>query len=311
MKKHPVQLSTLFDVEDFDAVIEETRAIARAVFPRYDCEPFDTACRDVVRLFQGDYPGYRACNVSYHDLRHTLAVTLAVARLMHGAVEAGNKLTEKDFTMGLVSALMHDTGYMQEDDDLLGTGAKYTLVHIERSIEFVRRYYADDPLFQNDLDSFSDILRCTGVSVSIGKINFVDETVKLLGKILGTGDLLGQMADRVYLEKLLDLYDEFVEGGINQFSSHLDLLDKTRGFYRIILKRFADDFDNVDRFARYHFRASWGVDEDLYRKAVENNLAYLDFVVTHHRDDYQDWLRRTVNVKEVNGAFEKSAEAHY
>jgi hypothetical protein len=264
-----------------------------------------------VRLFQGDYPGYRACNVSYHDLRHTLAVTLAVARLMHGAVEAGNKLTEKDFTMGLVSALMHDTGYMQEDDDLLGTGAKYTLVHIERSIEFVRRYYADDPLFQNDLDSFSDILRCTGVSVSIGKINFVDETVKLLGKILGTGDLLGQMADRVYLEKLLDLYDEFVEGGINQFSSHLDLLDKTRGFYRIILKRFADDFDNVDRFARYHFRASWGVDEDLYRKAVENNLAYLDFVVTHHRDDYQDWLRRTVNVKEVNGAFEKSAEAHY
>ncbi|HET58324.1 MAG TPA: hypothetical protein ENN35_07785 [Deltaproteobacteria bacterium] len=311
MEEHEAQLSTLFDVEDFDAVIEEVRTIASTVFPGYDLEPFDNACDDVVRLFRGDYPGYRACNVSYHDLRHTLAVTLAMARLMHGAVETGRELSEKDFTMGLVSALMHDTGYMQEDDDLEGTGAKYTLVHIERSIDFVRRYYADDPLFGNDLDAFRDILRCTGLSVSIGDIRFADETVELLGKILGTGDLLGQMADRVYLEKLLDLYNEFVEGGINQFSNRLDLLDKTRGFYQMTLKRFADDFDNVDRFARHHFRARWDIDEDLYRKAIEHNLAYLDFVVTNHRDDYRDWLRRTIHVKEINNATGKSAEAFF
>ena len=117
-------------------------------------------------------------------------------------------------------------------------------------------------------------------------------TVELLGKILGTADLLGQMADRYYLEKLPDLFDEFAEAGITTFAGPLDLLDKTQGFYQMTLKRFAEELDNTLRFSRFHFRKRWGIDEDLYIKSIEKNMAYLARVVTLHRETYTDHLRR-------------------
>lgn len=70
---------------------------------------------------------------------------------------------------------------------------------------------------------------------------FAGATVELLGKILGTADLLGQMADRCYLKKLPDLFDEYVEAGITTFADLLDLMDRTQGFYKMTLERFAGE----------------------------------------------------------------------
>ncbi len=39
---------------------------------------------DVVSLFQGRFPGYKACDTPYHNLRHTTDVFLGMARLVHG-----------------------------------------------------------------------------------------------------------------------------------------------------------------------------------------------------------------------------------
>lgn len=295
MSDQPLPLAALVNTEDTDAVVDEIKATVRLPFPGFDFEAFDRALKDVVILFRGDYPGYRECNSSFHNLHHTMIVTLAVARLMHGAMEAGHPLSEKHVNMGLISGLMHDTGYIQRHDDREGTGAKYTMVHIGRSAAFVRDYYRKDPLFRDDIDSFRSILFCTGYSINIGDLEFPDDKVEMLGKILGTGDLLGQMADRLYLEKLPDLYNEFLEGGITMFTSPLDLLEKTRGFYTMTLKRFSGELGNVHLFSRDHFRARWGLDEDLYAKATEKNIAYLDYVVTNHRDDYRRFLRRSVS----------------
>jgi hypothetical protein len=298
MNDRPTQLASLLDMEDHDAVIAEIRTIASLALPQFDLEPFDRACGDIVRLFNGSYPGYSRSNLEYHDLSHTLSVTLAVTRLMHGAMEAGHSLSEKDFNIGLISGLMHDTGYIQHSDDTEGTGAKYTLTHINRSIEFVKQYYEGDPQFGDDFPFFRDILRCTGIKTRVKEIPFADSNVEFLGKLLGTADLLGQMADRRYLEKLLDLYGEFVEAGITIFTSHLDLLEKTRGFYEMTRKRFSEELDDAYRFARHHFRKRWGIDEDLYMKGIENNLAYLDDIVTHHKSDYRNRLRRFLPNKE-------------
>jgi hypothetical protein len=286
------QLASLVDISDHQAVFTEIRFIARLIFPRFDFSLFDGAREDILRLFKGEYPRYRESNLAFHDLTHTTAVTLAGARLMHGAVEAGHSLTEKDFNMGLISGLMHDTGYIQREEDTEGTGAKYTLVHVDRSIDFLNEYYRDNQVFQNSLADFRDILHCTGLNTKVTEIRFANRTVELLGKILGTADLLGQMAERRYLEKLLDLYHEFVEGGITTFTSQLDLLDKTRGFYQMTRKRFSEELGNAYLFSRYHFRSRWGIDEDLYTKCIENNLAYLDHVLAHHRHDYRRRLRR-------------------
>lgn len=293
-----VQLANLVDTRDPKAVRDEIHTIAGLMFPRFDFAHFDRAFSDVIALFRGNYPSYRSCNVRYHDLGHTLSVTLAVARLMHGAVEAEQSFTEKDLNMGLISGLMHDTGYIQQTSDRQGTGAKYTQVHISRSIAFLLDYYRNDPAFQNELDAFRDILLCTGLNTQVQAIRFEGATVELLGKILGTADLLGQMADRYYLEKLPDLFDEFAEAGITTFANRLDLLVKTQGFYQMTLKRFADELGNTLRFSRFHFRKRWGIDEDLYIKSIEKNMAYLARVVTLHRENYADHLRRYARMKE-------------
>jgi hypothetical protein len=297
MKDRPIQLASLLDIEDHDAVMGEIRTIASLAFPDFDFEYLERAFGDIDRLFRGEYPGFRRSNVDYHDLSHTLAVTLAMTRLMHGALEAGFAFSEKDFNVGIISGLMHDTGYIQRSGDVEGTGAKYTLVHITRSIEFVQQYYRGDPLFGDRMDAFRDILNCTGLNTKVGEIQFTNGNIRLLGQMLGTADLLGQMADRHYLEKLLDLYYEFVEAGITTFTSQLDLLEKTRGFYQMTRKRFADELGNAYQYSRHHFRKRWNVDEDLYMKSIENNLNYLDYLVTHRRDEYQKHLRRIMNRK--------------
>jgi hypothetical protein len=297
MKDRQTQLANILGIENHNAVVEEIRTIITLIFSKFDFSIFNHAYEDIVRLFRGEYPGYRQSNVYYHDLSHTLSVTLAIARLMHGAVEAEYSLTAKDFNMGLISGLMHDTGYIQQIDDTEGTGAKYTLTHIDRSIKFIEKYYQNDPIFRDDLHAFRDILNCTGFNTKVMEIRFANGTVELLGKMLGTADLLGQMADRYYLEKLLDLYYEFVEAGITTFKSQLDLLDNTQAFYQMTRKRFSEEFGDVYRFARYHFQKRWSIEEDLYIKSIENNLEYLQYVLTHHRNDYRNRLHRVVPSK--------------
>ena len=39
---------------------------------------------DFERLFTGRLPGYLGCDTTYHDMQHTLDMTLAVARLIAG-----------------------------------------------------------------------------------------------------------------------------------------------------------------------------------------------------------------------------------
>jgi hypothetical protein len=286
------QLSTLIDIHNPDAVIEEILKTVTMVFPNFDFSTFKKVSDDIIRLFSGRYPGFRRCNVKYHDLDHTMAVTLAVTRLLHGATESGCPLTEKDFNIGMISALMHDTGYIQREGDKEGTGAKYTLTHIGRSIDFIEAYFRDDARYGNEIETFKAILACTGVFLKVREIRFPSANSAILGKILGTGDLLGQMSDRLYLEKLHYLYHEFEEGGVTAFSSPLDLLDKTRGFYQTVLARFAEDFDNVHLHAQQHFRTRWGIDENLYITAIEDNMAHLDHILTHHKDDWRRHLRR-------------------
>ena len=43
---------------------------------------------------------------------------------------------------------------------------------------------------------------------------------------------------------------------------------------------------------RDHFRVRWGIDLDLARETVERNIAYLQFILAKHGDDYQNYLRR-------------------
>lgn len=277
---------------DPQAIFEEVCRIIMALNAQFDFTSLFRVFDDVVKLFGGDYPGYQKCNTWYHDLKHTTDCLLAMARLMHGASLNGLTLTKRDLALGLVAALLHDTGYIQASSDLEGTGAKYTLVHIERSIAFMEKYLAQAGFPSRDLDYCRCCVHCTGLDVKIGEIRFESDIHRAVGCMLGTADLLGQMADRTYLERLPFLYREFEEGKVPGFESELDLLRKTPAFWEFTQQRFVGELGNLNQYMRDHFRTWWSMDKDLNRETIEENIAYLKFVLENHESDYRRYLRR-------------------
>ena len=292
MESEVTQIACLVNMEEPQSVLEEVKAVVSMMMPDFDFEPVNHAFSDVVRLFHGQYPGYRKCNTQYHDLKHTTDALLAMTRLIHGAMVNEQVFSQKDIELGLISALLHDTGYIQTIDEDVGTGAKFTLIHIGRSILFMEKYLSENGYSTEDIECCRATLECTGLNVKISEINFGSSEIEMLGKMLGTADLLGQIADRIYLEKLPFLYHEFKEGDVPDFESELDMLKETPEFYDRTIERFERELGGVNRYMRDHFRVRWGIDENLYMTSMENKIKYLKHVLEDHEDDYREYLRR-------------------
>ncbi len=294
-----MQLSRIVNMENPQSVLDEVRTIVLMMFQEFDFDILNHIFKDIVRLFKGGYPGYRECNTEYHNLKHTTDTFLAMARLVHGAFVSGENFSREQITLGLICALMHDTGYIQTLDDDIGTGAKYTGIDTKRSIVFMDKYIADSGFSKEDFKYYPNILICTGLDTEIKEIRFDSLQTELMCKILGTADLLGQMADRTYLEKLLFLFYEFKEGGIMGYDNELDLLKKTMDFYDMTQKRFANKLDWMNKYMRYHFKARWNLDKDLYMEAIEKHISYLRFILENHEKDYRGHLKRGDMVKKL------------
>lgn len=288
------------NMDDPQSVLAEVKTTIFMIFPNFDFGTLDLAFTDLLRLFAGGYPGYRMCNTRYHDLKHTTDTFMALARLIHGAATAGVKMTRRGISLALISAIMHDTGYIQTSDDLTGTGAKYTLSHVDLSIDFMSDYFDDKGYPREDFTFCRNIVKCTGIEVALEHIQFLDPENEILGKMLGTADLLGQMADRAYLAKLIYLYHEFREGGVAGYESELELLQKTPDFYRKTLRRFEEKLDGVCRYMCHHFRSRWDLDEDPYQRTIEEHIAHLKHTLQYHRDDYRKHLRRGCLIPDVD-----------
>lgn len=276
------------------AVFAEVCRIVAATSLPIDFPIIAKVFADVVNLFRGSYPGYRKCNTRYHDLKHTTDCLLAMARLLHGASLNGLPLTGRDVVLGLTAALLHDTGYIQGEDDPEGTGAKYTLVHVERSLAFMAKYFDQAGFSSRDLDYCQWCVQCTDFGVKIAAIWFESACHREVGCMLGTADLLGQMADQAYLKKLPFLYQEFKEAHVPGFESELDLLRKTPAFWDFTQFRLVKELGNVNRYMLDHFRAWQGLNRDVSREIIEGNIAYLKFVLENHPTEYRKYLRRRV-----------------
>src|SRR5512138_2999097 len=72
------------NVEDPIRVRDAVLDLFAARFPGADLTPLACAFDDFKALFEGHYPGYLACDTLYHDMRHTLDMSLAMARLLDG-----------------------------------------------------------------------------------------------------------------------------------------------------------------------------------------------------------------------------------
>ncbi|MBE0627083.1 MAG: HD domain-containing protein [Burkholderiales bacterium] len=270
---------------DAAAVEAEVNLIFLDLYPDASTDALKLAFHDAMSLYRGEIAGVRACDTAYHDIQHTLDVTLTMARLMDGCERSRlsrELITERDFRLGVITALFHDIGYLRRDDDAprVVNGAEFTKIHVSRGAEFLREYL---PLLgMSDMAEIAaSLIHFTGFEKPIASISVPGQVYRVLGNLLGTADLIAQMADRCYLEKCRDrLYPEFVAGGLARqrqpsgedkvvFESGEDLVRKTPAFYAGTKRRLQEELGGAYRYAETHFRG-----QNLYLEELHKNIRF-------------------------------------
>jgi hypothetical protein len=280
-RRNEYDVTNRVNTTDSQDVSREIHRIYRDLYQREAPRNFAKAFSDLSRLYAGDYPGYRECDTDYHDIQHVLDVTLAMGRLMDGCVRATNAdvLDERLFRFGIILALYHDCGYIRHRKDTRhSNGAEYTTVHVSRGAAFLQDYLPKIGM-ADFAQAASRVIHFTGYEVPVDRIRLPGPEFRLIGNLLGSADILAQMADRCYLEKCYDrLYPEFVRGGIARrrnkdggeeiiFSSAADLIFKTPRFYQGASRRLRQDLGGCYNYIEKHFGG-----QNLYFDELEKNI---------------------------------------
>ena len=272
---HDTQLSSLVKMDDPQAVLDEAIHIIQMSFPGSNVVAIRSAFNRTILLYEGGWPGIRGCNTDYHDLKHATDCFLAMVRLLHGAAITGLDLSITDVHRSIIAALLHDVGYLQNSEDTLGTGAKFTSSHVRRGMDFLQGHFAEWALERQDVHACMAMIHCTDLTKALSTIPFPDQPTETLGKMLATADLLAQMADRTYLEKLLLLHGELEEARANDCTDHLEFLRESKAFYFRMMDRLKNQLSSFNRLMIHHFKARWGIEQDLYQEAIDNQQKYL------------------------------------
>jgi hypothetical protein len=321
-RRNDYDVTNTVQVSDPVTVRCAVRALFAETFPGASFDKMWLAFYDFERLFEGKFPGYMGCDTTYHDMQHTLDMTLALARLVAGyerSVEPSERLGSRRAQMAIITSLFHDAGYIRhmERDREFRNGAEFTLYHVSRSADFLRRYLPELGL-STDVAVSSMIVHFTGYELDLDEIELDDPRDAVCGHLLGTADLIAQMADRCYLEKCRDrLYKEFVLGGVAveraspgeymvRYESGIDLLRKTPVFYQQVSReRLYSKFNRAYRYIEVLYDG-----QNPYVDAIRSNMTHLVRVL-----ESGDWamLRRSppyfVGVDDAEHDMEKMVES--
>jgi hypothetical protein len=274
------------NVEAPGAVRDAVLALFAARYRSADFEPLERAFVDFSALFSGRFPGYLACDTLYHDTRHTLDMTLAMARLIDGhdrICTPTERLGARRAMLGVLIALLHDSGYLKRSSEAgIENGAVFTKVHVSRSADFISAYLPKIG-FGTEAPVASRLVHFTGYEMDVDDIQVGDPRDRMIGWMVGTADLIGQMSDRMYLEKVRRfLYEEFVWAKIARerlpdgreivrYSSPEDLIAKTPRFYENVARiRIDRKLGHADRYAESHFDGL-----NLYQAEIDRNMGFL------------------------------------
>ena len=299
-RRNDYDVTNVVRVSSTQSVRAAVQELFQQVFPDAAFDAIWIAFHDFDRLFGGQFEDYVGCDTVYHDRQHTLDMTLAMARLLAGyelSANADDRLGADRAVLGLVAALFHDAGYIRRNDETRwANGAAFTPWHVSRSAEFLKHYLPR--LGMSDrAELASQVVHFTGYELSLDEIELEDPRDTTVGHLLGTADLLAQMADRCYLEKCRDrLYAEFVIAGVAggpalpgrtgmRYASGNDLLRQTPGFWHsAINERLNASFNRAYRYLEPLFDG-----RNPYLEFIGASLGYLGEVIEH-----EEWkaLRR-------------------
>jgi hypothetical protein len=168
----------------------------------------------------------------YHNLEHTVLVTLAGQAILEGKLIREGDVSTEDWLQTIISLLCHDIGYVkgichqdQVHDRLFttatnqqmlylppeATDASLTPYHVDRSKQFV-----EETLSQYrgvDIDRVKQNIELTRFPVPADPL--YQDTINYPG-LVRAADLIGQLADPNYLLKTTALFQEFEEIGVHQ-----------------------------------------------------------------------------------------------
>jgi hypothetical protein len=157
----------------------------------------------------------------------------------------------------------------------------FTRNHVTRSARYLAKYLPNAGL-GHWVPVATRIVHFTGYEVPLDLLRVADPRDRLAGQLLGTADMLAQMADRCYLEKCRErLYAEFVLGDVAVhagseglqvlYGSGLDLLRQTPRFISSTIdNRLGTAFGHGYRY----LEPLYGGDNP-YMNAIRQNVHYL------------------------------------
>ncbi|MBN1665947.1 MAG: hypothetical protein JW862_02625 [Anaerolineales bacterium] len=169
----------------------------------------------------------------YHDVEHTIHVTLVGQAILKGKHIAEGGVRPEDWLHYTMALLCHDIGYvrgvcradrpgyyatgsgdgMVEIDDEW-TDSVLTPYHVDRSKLFVRERFGGQKLVSDvDAEVIADYIELTRFPIPDDPT--YKDTTSYAGLLRGA-DFIGQLGDPDYLRKIPALYYEFEENGVNE-----------------------------------------------------------------------------------------------
>lgn len=194
----------------------------------------------------------------YHDVEHTVLVTLVGARMLVGRHTLEGGTTPDDWLHVMLALLFHDVGYVRgvvrgdrpgawltgldEQTVSLAPGATDAALqpwHVDRGIKLIRDRFGSHARLRADV--LADYIDYTRIPVPPGAAYAETRSLRALVR---AADLIGQLADRRYLQKLPGLYQEFREIGLDKTKGYAnadDLRDDFPAFYELTVRPLVGD----------------------------------------------------------------------
>ena len=183
----------------------------------------------------------------YHDLHHTMQVTLVGQEIMRGR-HMVKRVTPDDWLHFTAACLLHDIGYVRgvcpgdTDTEFVidaegnrvtpprgASDAFLTRYHVDRGILFTKDRGRDVPYI--DTERLATAIELTRFPVPDSADH--QETDTEAG-LVRAADLIGQLGDPHHLRRLTGLYYEFLETGIAEklgYSNPADLAEDYPAFF--------------------------------------------------------------------------------
>lgn len=166
----------------------------------------------------------------YHNVEHTILVTLVGQEILRGKHIRSGKVSPEDWLHFMISLVCHDIGYVrglckEDGDGKYATGINNCLVnlpqgasdasltpyHVDRAKLFVLERFGDHTLI--NAEAIAENIELTRFPVPATTDR--QDTSSYRG-LVRSADLIGQLSDPRYLNKIGALYYEFEETGVNK-----------------------------------------------------------------------------------------------